>query len=216
MQSNNVYGRFLQSLVDTLSAGIAVLDARGRIVLANRTWRAFAAENAGSPALILDAVDHLEACERAGLEGVELARGLRDVLERRRDEYSMEYAWSQGSQERRFLARVSRVPIGPAECVMVAHDDITVLHQARLKTGAASRTYLDLFETVPLGVVYHDVDGRALQVNPAAEQVLGLPEGQIRGRVLFQLFAEVADENGQPLPTLTATTSNCSRLAQST
>ena len=200
MQSNNVYGRFMQSLVDTLSACVVVLDARGRIVLANRAWRAFAAQNAGNPPLIVDAVDHLAACERAGREGMELARGMSDVIERRRDEFSMEYAWSSGSQQRRFLARVSRVAIGPADCVMVAHDDITVLHQARLKTGTASRTYLDLFEPVPLGVVYHDTDGRALQVNPAAEQLLGLPEGQIRGRALFQLFAEVSDENGQPLP----------------
>jgi len=42
--------------------------------------------------------------------------------------------------------------------------------------------YRTLFETMVLGVVYQDINGKIISVNPAAEEILGLSIDQMEGR----------------------------------
>jgi len=42
--------------------------------------------------------------------------------------------------------------------------------------------YRTLFETMVLGVVYQDINGKIISANPAAEEILGLSIDQMEGR----------------------------------
>jgi PAS domain S-box-containing protein len=49
---------------------------------------------------------------------------------------------------------------------------------------------MDVFDQMLEGVAVYDRDGRILYVNPVAERLFGHPLGELRGRVLWDLFPE--------------------------
>ncbi|HEU4740557.1 MAG TPA: PAS domain S-box protein [Meiothermus sp.] len=57
-----------------------------------------------------------------------------------------------------------------------------------------------LFETVPLGVVYQDQEGRILSANPAAQEILGLTLDQMRGLTSMDPRWRAVREDGSELP----------------
>ncbi len=58
--------------------------------------------------------------------------------------------------------------------------------------------YRTLFETMVQGVLCHDPDGRILSANPAAAEILGLPNEQIVGRNLFnQPWFKLAEDGSE-------------------
>ncbi|MER3479522.1 MAG: hypothetical protein C4327_03300 [Meiothermus sp.] len=63
-------------------------------------------------------------------------------------------------------------------------DGLAVYFQAindRKRAEATELKYQQLFETVPLGVVYQDREGRITSANPAAQRILGLTLEQMQG-----------------------------------
>jgi two-component system, cell cycle sensor histidine kinase and response regulator CckA len=78
------------------------------------------------------------------------------------------------------------------------------IHMA-LKTGEASlneseKKYRFLFETMVQGVVYHASDGSIINVNPAAQRILGLTLDQIQGRNSLDSSWKAVHEDGSPFP----------------
>jgi len=60
--------------------------------------------------------------------------------------------------------------------------EITNRLRAEEALRESEQRYRELFESMAQGVVYQDVEGRILMVNPAAEHILGLSEGELTGR----------------------------------
>ena len=121
--------RFARSVLDGLSAHVAVLDASGTIVAANRAWKAFAGANGTDPRMVSEGANYLGACDSASgpnaEEAAPFADGIREVLGGRRERFELEYPCHSPTQRRWFLGRVSRLPeVGPSRAV-VAHEDIT-------------------------------------------------------------------------------------------
>jgi nitrogen fixation/metabolism regulation signal transduction histidine kinase len=53
------YERFARSVLDSLSAHVAVFDASGTIVAANGTWKAFAEANGADPRMVSEGANYL-------------------------------------------------------------------------------------------------------------------------------------------------------------
>ncbi len=62
------------------------------------------------------------------------------------------------------------------------------------------KKYLDLFRTMVQGVVYQDHEGRIIEVNPAAEKLLGLTFEQMQGRTSVDSWGKATDMEGNELP----------------
>ncbi|NLE57314.1 MAG: PAS domain S-box protein, partial [Planctomycetes bacterium] len=62
------------------------------------------------------------------------------------------------------------------------------------------KQYHDLFETMALGVVYQDRNGRIVAANKAAQDILGLTADQMRGRTFADPRWKTIREDGSPLP----------------
>jgi signal transduction histidine kinase len=121
--------RFLQGTLDALGAHVAIIDDAGTILAVNAAWRHFAAAN-GLP--WPDAgigANYLAACEGAtgdeAGEAAAVAAGIRAVLSGARATYEREYPCHSPTEERWFVARVTRFAgPGPTRAV-VAHENIT-------------------------------------------------------------------------------------------
>ena len=73
-------------------------------------------------------------------------------------------------------------------------------HQAEESLRKSEETYRRLFETVPQGVIYQNMEGYVTAANPAAERTLGLSLEQMRHCALADLCRGLVTENGSPLP----------------
>lgn len=76
--------------------------------------------------------------------------------------------------------------------------DITARKQMERELRHSEITFRALFETIPLGVVYHDLDGRIKSANPAALQILGLSLEQMLGKTPMDPLWRTVHEDGSP------------------
>jgi PAS domain S-box-containing protein len=122
---------FIVAVLDSLDSHICVLDDNGTILLANKAWKQFAAENSTSPEdNLTEGANYLAACEQAQGEDMECARffaaGIREILGDERETCTLEYPCHSPEEQRWFIGTatklVSNIVYGK---VVVAHQNIT-------------------------------------------------------------------------------------------
>ncbi len=121
--------RFARSVVDGLSANVAVIGGSGAIVFANEAWKGFARANGGDPAKVSEGVNYLEACDAVtGPDSewaVAFAAGIREVLHGLRTSFELEYPCHDPDRRRWFVGRVTRLPGSAPPRAVVAHEEVT-------------------------------------------------------------------------------------------
>ena len=78
--------------------------------------------------------------------------------------------------------------------------DVTDRRRAEEGLRISEETYRTLFQTIPLGVVYHDPSGRITSANPAAQRILGLSLDQMQGRSSVDSRWRAIREDGADFP----------------
>lgn len=120
---------FAYSILDGLSAHIAVLNEAGAIISANAAWREFARAGGIDPEEVSEGANYLEACDSSSgpysEEAAAFAAGIRDVLLSRRKSFELEYPCPTDEELRWFVGRVTRLPGSEPVRVVVAHEDVT-------------------------------------------------------------------------------------------
>ena len=126
---------FKMTILNSLSAEIAVVDRDGVIVAVNEPWRRFSLENGIEPGKPMPSTEvganYLDVCEiDYGLAPPEVSsacKGLRAVLSGILPAFSMEYPCHSPTQQRWFMMNV--LPLGSLEHsgAVIAHTDITEL-----------------------------------------------------------------------------------------
>lgn len=191
----------LQSALDGLSAHVAVLDDAGTIVLVNRAWRKFAAENGYRGLNSAVGQNYIAVCEAVTGEdrrhGVAVAAGLRDVIAGRREGFYHEYPCHSDGVERWFQLRVGRFTVQGRVHLVVSHENVTELKltERRMRQLALEASHLSRLQTVgemasqlahelgqPLAAIGSYVGGcvnrfRSGQFDP--EQILGALESAL-------------------------------------
>jgi len=82
------------------------------------------------------------------------------------------------------------------EQVIVTFVDITEQKKATFALKESELRFRSLFETMAQGVVYQDVHGHIISVNPAAEQILGLSADQMQGKTSVDSDWHTIHEDG--------------------
>lgn len=131
---------FAYSVLNSLTAHIAVLNNQGDIIAVNESWKRFAEENGCTDPQAYLSTNYLTACATAMQSGDELANqvdlGIRAVLSGLRSSFTSEYPCDSPSQQRWFSITV--VPQHhPQQGVIVIHQDITVRKQAQQSLEAS-------------------------------------------------------------------------------
>ncbi|MEO8407349.1 MAG: EAL domain-containing protein, partial [Oxalobacteraceae bacterium] len=171
------------SVLDSLVAHIAVLDAHGVIVAVNRSWRRFAEMN-GASELIDRSVgsNYLDVCAAAGShvfsEEAGAARaGIRAVLAGTEPEFHLEYPCHSPHEQRWFQMHVYPLQ-GSSPGVVIAHENISERkrHQAQLHLAA------QVFEQSGEGITVADVDRNIVMVNQAFTAITGYSAVEVLGK----------------------------------
>jgi diguanylate cyclase (GGDEF)-like protein/PAS domain S-box-containing protein len=141
------HAHFAESILDSLSAHIAVLDENSDIIAINRAWREFALSNPPVSDAIAEGANYLSVCDAADgdcSEGAtDFAAGIRAVLAGERDSFAMEYPCHSPDEQRWYIGHVTRlIGSGPGR-VVIAHEDITQrkLAEHALQTANEQLTY---------------------------------------------------------------------------
>jgi hypothetical protein len=126
--------------IDVLNAHVAVLDATGRVIEVNSSWRRFGRQNDARSDYV--GCNYLEVCRAAAGQGdraaARVAKGLAALLSGQADRFSLAYPCA--GRTFRLRAKTISHPVGR---VLVAHEDVTALLIARrdrnrARSGAAA------------------------------------------------------------------------------
>jgi DNA-binding CsgD family transcriptional regulator len=126
--------RLARTILDSLSAHIAILDKDGYILATNKAWREFASSNQLEMRSEAISVNYLEICDSAVGESSEqagrVAEGIRAVLSGGEKEFLLDYPCHSPDARRWFYMRVTPIPGGGAMRAVVSHENITALKLA--------------------------------------------------------------------------------------
>ena len=89
---------------------------------------------------------------------------------------------------------------GEVAGIVVFALDVTDRREAELALVESERRFRTLFEQIPQGVVLHALDGRIMELNPAACQILGIDREQVLGLASTSPEWRCVHEDGSDFP----------------
>ncbi|MGC9030349.1 MAG: sigma 54-interacting transcriptional regulator, partial [Desulfomonilaceae bacterium] len=178
---------------------MAVLDQRGRIVLVNKAWRAFAERNHMNAPDWGIGCNYLEVCDRASgpysEEASEVAEAIRSILSGKIQSYFKEYPCHSPLEKRWFQVRLTRFRDETGTKVVAAHETITEIKKAAEEIRASEERFRAIFTSVQDLIAIKDCTLRYSLVNPAFERLVGLPSDAIIGKRAHDLYGREAGDH---------------------
>lgn len=178
------------ALLNAVPGRLALLDGEGRITAVNGAWMRF---EAGEPCWAAQrpavGVSYLDACRSAGADpyaGLAL-QGIREVLSRARDRFSLEYPCHIPTEQRWFVMTVTRLP-GAAGGAVVLHSDVSERKREEQALRQSEDQFRAMFNIASVGKAQTDpVTGRLLRVNAALCRLTGYTEAELLARSVRDL-----------------------------
>ncbi len=175
--------------MDALPAHIAIVDDSGTIVATNAAWRRFAEENGGHGPSIAPGASYLDVCMAStGSDralALEVAQGIRDVLDGTLPSFSAEYPCHSPTVDRWYQVQVAPISAGGAA---IMHVDTTRLAVARDALRERERQYRDLVETSQDLMWAVDAEGRITFLNQACRKIYGRAPEEMVGKSFFEFL----------------------------
>ncbi|MBL0731959.1 MAG: helix-turn-helix transcriptional regulator [Desulfosarcina sp.] len=121
-------------IINSLSAHIAILDQNGTILATNEAWADFAKANKIRIRPDMVNVNYLEICDRAlsdsAVKAGDVSEGIRALIEKKIDEFALEYPCHSFHEKRWFYMRATRLSDSKPLRVVISHENITALKKA--------------------------------------------------------------------------------------
>ncbi len=202
-------GSLAAAILDSLTANVALVDCAGTILAANAAWKRFAGDNGcGDPAHCLEA-SYFGICEDAirrdgDLTAAAALQGIRAVLRRERDSFTLEYPCHSPSKQRWFRLHATRLSVEGLTACVIAHEDIT---PEKMAEEELRRTERQLRESLLRERILARTDGLTGLINrrhflELAEHEIAVSQryGQPLAMVLFDVdgFKKINDSLGHP------------------
>lgn len=194
-------GSLLGDILDIFPSHISLLDADGRIVAVNESWRRFGRENGAFAAAGFVGCNYVEVCENStgpnGEEGPAIAGALRQILAGKRADYTVEYPCHSKQEKRWFRLTVSALKGHPEARVLVRNVNITPgrlaeesLEISEEQSRRTSSRLSELLENLPDGFFTLGKDWCFRYLNAEAERLLMPSGGELVGQCVWEAFPE--------------------------
>lgn len=128
---------YAETILNSLSAHIAIIDSNGIIIDTNKAWREFASSNHTAMRPDMVNINYLKICDAADGETTDnagqVAQGIRRVINGDIDEFVMDYPCHSPQKKRWFYMRAIRVTGSNPLQIVISHENITPLKIAEQK-----------------------------------------------------------------------------------
>lgn len=188
---------FTRSVLNALSAHVAILDEDGFILCTNLAWENFANAN-GLECYDFERANYLLVCDTVAGEGAKeaaaVAAGIREVLSGAKDYFELEYPCHSPGENRWFNTRVTRFRDHVPSRVVVAHEIVT---ERRLMQEALreNRQRLRMFiEFAPLHLAMFDREMRYISVSRKWSEDNKLVGCDLIGRSYYEMFPGIGEK----------------------
>ena len=130
-------GSFDKTILNSLSAHIAILDSDGHILETNTAWQLYGQKNGMRSDINSTNINYLKVCDQAHGKDAEFSQqaadGMRRVIKGDTDEFTMEYPCHSPTMRMWFYMRVTRIKGNEPYFLVVSHENITPLKLAEEK-----------------------------------------------------------------------------------
>jgi PAS domain S-box-containing protein len=195
---------FSASILDSVTAEIAVLDGNGLIRAVNKAWTEFSLANqpqAGEN-LAYTGVgsDYLSVCRNASgaetADGDHVRKGIQAVMQGRLPEFSMEYPCHSPTQQRWFHLNVTPLASGD-QGVVVAHTNITDRKLSELQAVRSEQLLRTAIDTIDEAFVLYGPDDRLVLCNEKYRELYSVSSDLIVPGALFEDIIREGARRGQ-------------------
>lgn len=155
--------QFASFTLDGLSAHICVINAQGTIIITNRSWNTFAAENNAAEGTYGEGVNYLDVCRAISEDDKkdidEIVAGIRGVMAGAQSEFVQEYPCHSPDEKRWFICRVNPFKISGVNYAVISHENITqrVLAEIELRSAKAAAEYASHAKSEFLANMGHEI-----------------------------------------------------------
>ena len=122
---------FAKTVLNSISAHIAIIDTTGTIIETNRAWRDFAEKAGVKNGFSFIGRNYLDICDSADGERAEDARavaaGIRSVIEGKAQEFLYDYPCHSPQGRHWFYMRAIRMETDASPYIIISHEEITAL-----------------------------------------------------------------------------------------
>ncbi len=161
---------FTRTILDSLSAHIAVIDRAGKIVAVNEAWENFGSENCLDEAQLSATgigQNYVQVCRRSAAFETDtkfVLDNLEEVLTGDKDNFSFEYPCDSPSSQRWFILQVNALQ-GERGGAVISHIDITARKKAEIELRNSEEFNRSIFENSPDCVKVLELDGTLHSMN---------------------------------------------------
>ena len=185
---------FIQSIFDTLSSRIIVLNDQGIIVAVNQTWKEEGQKGGLTDPSFGIGMNYLDHCASMKddfvEEGKAIANGIRQVISRALPGVDVEYTIQTGGREKRFITHISSFSF-KNRYVVVAHEDVTQWKLTDKKNLLKDNQYREVVQRAAKGIVITNADGRIVEWNQGQSLISGISRENAIGRYLWDVESEL-------------------------
>jgi len=180
---------FNQSILNSLTAEIAVVNMQGTIVAVNEPWLHFVTETGIESGV---GSKYFDVCRSGGRfadahDAERACKGLRAVANGRLHRFDLDYVSHAAAQQRWFTMSVTPLAHEGRGRVVVTHTEITERRQAEQQ----SAKLFQVVEQSPVSIVITDPGGVIEYVNPSFARATGYERNEAIGRTSSFLRSEL-------------------------
>ena len=185
-----------EAILDALPAHVALIDLDGVILAVNQSWRRFAIANLLAGSEFAVGQNYLEVCDQAAgdcsAEARAAAAGIRNVLQGRSNDFSLEYPCHSPLEPRWFHLTVTPMREDRLAGAVVMHVNITARKQVEERLQRQQTELRVLFDLTPAMIWFKDTTNNILRVNKRAADAAGLSVEAIEGQPSSEIYPKQA------------------------
>jgi len=182
-----------ESVLDSLSVNLALLNQDGVIIYTNSHWKQFGEQHGQTNTKSDEGENYLKACTSADDPFAEkMAEGIRKIIDGSRSSFELEYPCHSDDDHQWFIMRAESCEFGDQMLILVSHYDITRRKLSEIQTKRFTR----VVEEIPLGLMvleYSDENEEfsIQEFNPFAQALTGLQREEVIGELLSDVFPDI-------------------------
>ena len=163
------------AILNALPPNIALLNEKGKIIAVNESWKKFAViNNLGLPDYGIG-YNYLAFCGTAmgitDVDEVNVARGIKDVINGQNDQYTLEYPCHSKDEDRWFQLVVAPLTDSKHKGAVVLHINITDRKLAEASLVQSEANLRSVFENTDLAITLFDQNLKIVSFNTNAQKL---------------------------------------------